>query len=33
MFKNRQKPVKKPVRRPAARKTTPRKPAVKKKAI
>jgi hypothetical protein len=33
MFKNRQKPVKKLVRRPAARKTTPRKPAVKKKAI
>jgi methyl-accepting chemotaxis protein len=33
MFKNRQKPVKKPVRRTAARKTTPRKPAVKKKAI
>jgi methyl-accepting chemotaxis protein len=33
MFKSRQKPVKKPVRRLAARKTTPRKPAVKKKVI
>jgi methyl-accepting chemotaxis protein len=33
MFKNRQQPVKKPVRRTATRTTTVRKPAVRKKAI
>jgi hypothetical protein len=33
LFKNRAKPVKKPVRRTPARTTTPRKPAPRKKAI
>jgi hypothetical protein len=33
IFKNREKPVKKPVRRTPARNTTPRKPAPRKKAI
>jgi hypothetical protein len=33
MFKNRQQPVKKPVRRTATRNTTARKPATRKKAV
>jgi hypothetical protein len=33
MFKNRQQPVKKPVRRTATRTTTARKPVPRKKAV
>jgi hypothetical protein len=33
IFKNREKPLKKPVKRTPKRSTTPRKPAVRKKAI